>query len=157
MTDMECVSEGLEARVREFLAKAVERSGLDLRARFRTEEGVLQLLLHGPDSDLVLANNGRLLYALDHLVNQIFFRPGSGASRVVVDCKEYRSTRELELRLLAQKAAERVKTTGSPLPLQPMPSAERRIIHLTLAEEPGVRTESSGAGFQRHVVILPGT
>jgi len=93
---------------------------------------------------------------LEHVVNQALHRRGANQPKVRLDCNGYRSTRILELQLLARKAAERVRTTGTPLSLQPMPSAERRIIHLALAEEADVRTESSGAGLRRHVVILPG-
>ncbi len=83
------------------------------------------------------------------------YRRGQGESRVMIDCNDYRQTRVLELQLMARKAAERVKTTHAPFSLQPMPAFERRVIHVTLAEERGVRTESSGLGTNRHVIILP--
>ncbi|RPI21378.1 MAG: hypothetical protein EHM61_24900 [Acidobacteria bacterium] len=119
------------------------------------DQGVV-LELHGADSGLVLANNARLLYAMEHVVNQALHHQGRSDSKVTLDCNGYRSTRVLELQLLARKAAEKVRTTGVPLSLQPMPSVERRVIHLTLAEEAGIRTESSGLGLNRHVVIIPG-
>ncbi len=73
----------------------------------------------------------------------------------MVECNDYRATREAELEELARDAAERVKVSGDLLPMDPMPASERRVVHLALAQEPGVRTESEGAGIQRRVVILP--
>jgi len=119
------------------------------------DEG-LMLELQGPDSGLVLGNNARVLYALEHVVNQVVHHRGESHLKVTLDCNGYRSTRVLELQLMARKAAEKVRTTGVSFSLQPMPAVERRVIHLTLAEEAGIRTESSGLGLNRHVVIFPG-
>ena len=60
-----------------------------------------------------------------------------------------------ELELLAKKAAEKVKTSQRPFPLQPMPANERRIVHMALVSDPQVRTESQGFGDNRRVIISP--
>lgn len=140
-----------------FLENLLETARLDVRVQNEQpgDEG-LMLELHGADNGLVLGNNARVLYALEHLVNQVVHHRGGDYLKITLDCNGYRSTRVLELQLMARKAAERVRTTGVSFSLQPMPAAERRVIHLTLAEEAGIRTESSGLGLNRHVVILPG-
>ncbi len=104
---------------------------------------------------MVVSNNGRLLYAINHLLNRAFYERSPHQCNFVVECNDYRATREAELEELAQTAAETVKVSGDLLPLDPMPASERRVIHLALAQEPGIRTESEGAGMQRRVVILP--
>ena len=68
---------------------------------------------------------------------------------------EYRSTRIEELKLSARVAAQRVRETGQPFRFQPMPSRDRRLIHLELTGAAGVRTESEGWGDRRHLVIYP--
>ena len=139
----------------EFLGRLLKQSLLDLDFLCELKESVIQVRLHGDDTGIVLSNNARVLYAINHLLNQIFFRQSLDGCSFVVDCNDYRVTRELELQLLAKKAAENVKLSRRPLPLQPMPANERRVVHLALAEEPGIKTMSGGGGEHRRVVILP--
>ena len=145
----------LVARASHFLETLLEIIGLEVK--FRCEQGgdVVRVWLDGRDAGLVLSNNARLLYAVNHLLNQIFFRRSADGCSFVVDCNHYRSTRAAELQLLAKKAAEKVKTSTTPLSLQAMPASERRVAHLALAGEPGVTTESQGFGARRYVVIIP--
>lgn len=145
-----------ESAVR-FLENLLQAAGLNIRVENEHpgDEG-LMLELQGPDNGVVLGNSARVLYALEHIVNQVVHHRGSGHLKVTLDCNGYRSERVLELQLIARKAAEKVRTTGVSFSLQPMPAVERRVIHLTLAEETGIRTESSGMGLNRHVIIFPG-
>lgn len=147
--------EALLESVDKFLRQLLKASELDLHFRCEPEDAVINVRLHGRDAGIVLSNNARVLYAINHLLNQIFFRQSEDGYNFVVDCNDYRATRVLELQLLAKKAAEKVRALGSPFALQPMPAIERRVIHVTLAEEPGVKTVSEGMGDQRRVVIVP--
>lgn len=144
-------------RVDQFLKELIEGSQIELGFRYEPEDTVINIRLHGKDAGMLLSNNARVLYAINHLLNQIFFRRLPDRCSFVVDCNDYRSRRELELQLLARKAAENVRTARTPLPLQPMPASERRVIHMALADEPGITTMSEGAGENRMVVILPAT
>jgi spoIIIJ-associated protein len=81
--------------------------------------------------------------------------PSEHHSRVSFDANDYRLLRIEELRLSAATAAEKVKRTGVPFRFNPMNSRERRVIHLALRNEAGVRSESAGVGPQRQVVIYP--
>ena len=76
-------------------------------------------------------------------------------SQLQFDANDYRALRIEELRLSALAAADRVKRTKMPFHFNPMNSRERRIIHLALRGEPSVRSESTGMGPQRAVVIYP--
>ena len=73
----------------------------------------------------------------------------------MLDSEGYRSVRTEELQLMAVTAAEQVKRLGTPFPLNPMSPEERRIVHLAVAEDEGIRTESEGYGEYRKVVIHP--
>ncbi|MGH9338421.1 MAG: protein jag [Acidobacteriota bacterium] len=147
--------EEILARVDGFLRELLQKAGLDLQFKVDSSDDLINVRLEGEDCGLVLSSSARVLYSINHLLNQVCYRHSQDGLNFVVDCNDYRSTRELELSLLAKKAAEEVKFSGTPFSLQPMPAAERRVIHVTLAEAEGIRTESQGSGKYRRVIILP--
>jgi spoIIIJ-associated protein len=140
-------------QVCDFVEGILRSTQLDLTCSCEVDDGAVTVSLQGSDSGIALRENARLLYAINHLVNQAFFRKAGGRLSFMVDCNDYRSTRVMELQLLARKAAEKVRYTGQTFHLQAMPAGERRIVHLTLAEEPAVTTRSEGSGLHRRVVI----
>ncbi len=94
--------------------------------------------------------------ALQYLVNTAVSRRSEDDGPVfVVDVEGYRRRREQNLVDLALEIAAEVRDTGDVITLEPMPAAERRIVHLALEDEEGVRTESVGSGDRRQVEILP--
>ena len=141
--------------MKSFLGDLIQRLDLDLQFSCEMEEDGIHVRLEGSDGSLVLADSARMLYAINHLLNQIFFRKSEEGCNFWVDCEGYRSEREQELALLSKKAAERVRVSGKEFCFQSLPASERRIIHLALAEESGVRTQSEGSGAHRCVVVLP--
>lgn len=147
--------ENLEVEVGRFLEELLEKTGLELEFRCEAEDHAMTVWLSGQDASMVVGNNARLLYAINHLLNRAFYEKSPQRCSFVVDCNEYRATRAAELEGLAREAAEKVKHSGNLIPLEPMPASERRVVHLALAEVPGVSTESEGTGAQRRVVVLP--
>jgi len=147
--------EKLESEVGRFLEELLKGTGLDLEFRCEPEDQMMTVWLSGQDSPMVVSNNARLLYAINHLLNRAFYEKSPQRCSFVVDCNGYRAARAAQLQGVAREAAERVKHSGNLVPLEPMPASERRVIHLALAQEPGVSTESEGVGAQRRVVILP--
>ncbi|MEJ7605611.1 MAG: R3H domain-containing nucleic acid-binding protein [Bryobacteraceae bacterium] len=109
----------------------------------------------GQDIDLLLANKGELLLALEQLTMEVLHMTQEEHSLLQFDANDYRALRIEELRLSALTAAEKVKKTKIPFEFSPMTSRERRIIHLALRNEPEVRSESAGAGSYRQVMIYP--
>jgi len=106
----------------------------------------------GDDAPILLARNAEILNALEYLCNRVLEKQGK---RVTLDCNNYRESRAEELRLMAVTAAENVKRLGKPFKLNPMSPEERRIVHLAIAEDALIRTESEGYGEHRQVVIHP--
>ncbi len=156
MNDHEhATTESVEEEVGQFVRDCLRESQLNMEVRCHVNEDQVTVTLDGEDADIVLRENARLLYAVNHLLNQAFFRRYQRRYHYLVDCEDFRSSRVMELRLLAEKAAERVVATGQPFNLQPMPSSERRVIHLKLADLEGVRTISQGTGRYRRVLIEP--
>lgn len=109
----------------------------------------------GSDVDLLLGNRGEVLLALEQITMEILGIPSEDHSLICFDANDYRLLRIEELRLSATAAAERVKQSGKPFHFMPMTSRERRIIHLSLRNEPEVKSLSTGMGPWRQVVVMP--
>ncbi len=117
---------------------------------------VLDVNPEHPDDDLstLIGRRGEHLAALQYLVNLIVSRHFRESHPVTVDVHGYKRRREEALNALAVRLADRVRETRAPVTLEPMPAAERRIIHLVLQEDPDVATESVGEGDARKVTIV---
>jgi Predicted RNA-binding protein len=111
--------------------------------------------LTGPDKDLLIERGAELLYAIEHLALRALRLEPPWQDKLLLDSEGYRALRIEELKMIARAAAERVQTSRQAFKLNPMSARDRRIVHLTLQEFPGVRTESVGMGEQRQVVIHP--
>ena len=120
---------------------------------FETPDVVVKF--SGTDVDLLLSNKAELLLALEHITMEHLRVPSEDHSRISFDANDYRLLRIEELRLSALTVAENVKRTGAPFRFNPMNSRERRVIHLALRAETTLRSESSGSGPGRHVVVYP--
>src|SRR4051812_37598947 len=140
-------------QAQDFLNAIFDGAGLELRASVDTNESGCLLNIDGADTSLLLNEGGELLEALQHLLNQAFGRQLPRGERIVCDVENFRATREAELRAMARHAAERVRTTGVPFTFGPMDANERRVIHLFLAEESDLHTESVGEGAQRRLKV----
>jgi spoIIIJ-associated protein len=136
-----------------FLQSLFEGTGLNLEVTVKETTTECLLDLSGPDAELLQAEGGELLQAVQHLVNQAYGRKLSDEQRLICDVQGFRATREAELRKMANLAAERVRTSRAPFVFGEMNSNERRIIHLTLSECEDLYTESVGEGSSRKVRV----
>ena len=104
---------------------------------------------------LLIGRKGETLTALQYLLNVMVSSRYEGQHVFAVDIEGYRRRREQSLVELAHRIANEVRSTGDVITLEPMPPAERRIVHLELEAEEGVTTESVGVGDRRQVEIMP--
>jgi spoIIIJ-associated protein len=111
--------------------------------------------ISGEDLGILIGRRGETLASLQYIVNLIVGRRLKAKAGFGVDVAGYRRRREQSLRSLAIHMAERVRETKQMMTLEPMPPNERRIVHLALAEDKTVITESIGEGENRKVVIRP--
>ena len=111
--------------------------------------------IKGEDLGILIGRRGQTLVALQYIVRIIVGRLTKTWAPIVIDVEGYKQRRYQALETFAKQMAERVKAKGVPFTLEPMPAYERRIIHLTLANDPDVTTESVGQGETRKVVIKP--
>jgi spoIIIJ-associated protein len=117
--------------------------------------GVITLDVTGEDLGILIGRRGQTLAALQHMVRLIVAHQVKARVPIVIDVEGYKQRRYSALQALARRVAEQVKERKKPFTLEPMPAYERRIIHLALAEDPDVITESTGVGEVRKVVIMP--
>jgi spoIIIJ-associated protein len=140
------------------VGRILEAAGVNvtstLRAANDPETGGPVIDLAGEDSGLLIGRRGQTLQALQFLVNMLV-RKEFDDVRVLLDVENYRQRRESSLRDMAVKVAARVAQTNRSITLEPMPPADRRIIHTSLTDDPGVATESTGEGEARKVTIMP--
>ena len=137
----------------QFLNDVFRMAGFELHAQASEGDNACILNIDGADSLLVRSEGGELLDALEHFVNQSFGRGLSEGERFICDVDNFRAIRETELRAMARHAAERVRSTSVPFFFGPMSAAERRVIHLALAEDDSLFTESVGEGNARRLKV----
>ncbi len=111
--------------------------------------------MDGDDLGLLIGRRGTTLAALQYMVNVMVNRKMGTRVLVNIDAEHYKRRREETLEGLARRMADRVRQSDRSMTLEPMPAAERRIIHLFLAEDELVTTGSVGEGEDRKVVIYP--
>jgi len=112
-----------------------------------------RLNISGEEAELLVRHRGEPLKALQHVVDMAFGRGLDGEKRIFVDALEYRKGKDIELRRMARFLAEKAKQTGVDQQLGPLNPYERRLVHLAVAEIPGVTTESVGDAFSKTVLI----
>jgi spoIIIJ-associated protein len=134
--------------------RIMEYMGFDVRVLAVPGDPV-RVELQGSDAGRIIGRRGVTLQALQYLVGRIVGHRVSRHVRVKVDVEGYRVRRENALRALALRTAERVVREGRRLALEPMSAEERRVVHVALADDTAVRTESEGEGDERHVCIVP--
>jgi spoIIIJ-associated protein len=148
--------EGLREQVELFVKELVDRSSLDLRAQItEPEPDNIEVSFQGFDLPLLLGHNAELLDALQYIARRAFAGAVASGIQIDFDANGYRNARKEELQLMAQKAAERVKTSKVPFVFDPMSAQDRRAIHTALVDIEGIKTESEGDGQMRRVKVLP--
>jgi spoIIIJ-associated protein len=142
------------ADLREVLTRIVDGLGVQCRIDVSEDEERVSGVLMGGDLGLVIGRHGQTIDAIQYLTNAIAYRSyGDDRKDVVVDAAGYRERRRETLEALAVRSADRAKSTGGSVELEPMSSVERRIVHLRLQDEPGVSTRSEGEEPYRYVVV----
>jgi spoIIIJ-associated protein len=143
----------LTTEITGFLQKVVAAMGMTLTTSVEeTPEGT-RINLEGADGGVLVRRGGEGLQALQHLVATVFRRQLGDDNRVVVDCNDFRKEKDLELKQMARYMAEKARSSGMPQEMGPLNPYERRIVHLAIAEDPGVTSESIGDAFMKTVII----
>lgn len=146
----------LERDAASLLNKIFAAMEFDCTAEVRAEDDALQVAISGADNQYLLDGRGRGLAALELVLNHAFrHQMDSDRKKIRVDAGDFRSSRDDELRDLAYQVAQRAKQSGRTEDTEPLNSYERRIVHLTLADDSRVTTRSQGTGFLKAVSVIP--
>ena len=142
----------LSAQLVEFVQSVTAAMGLDSQVTVESIAAWTRVVITGNGCEVFLRRRAAGLDALQHLVNAAFRRQHPGR-HIVVDCLDYRKGKDAELRETAKLLVVRARETGEPQEIGPLNPYARRIMHLTVAEEPGASSESVGDAFMKTVVI----
>jgi spoIIIJ-associated protein len=141
------------APIVEFLGKVTGALGLSTPIQVEHTADGSRINLSGEDAELLVRHRGEPLKALQHIVDMAFGRAMGDEKRVFVDALGYRKGKDLELKQMARLLAEKVKQSGVEQQLGPLNPYERRLVHMAVAEIPGVTTESIGDAFAKTVYL----
>ena len=123
-------------------------------SRSSSTEPEVSVEFTGPDSGLLVARNGELLHAIEHLAAKVLRFEPEEHDRISFDAENFKLLRQRELEMIAEAGLERVRHTCRPFAFPPMNSRERRLLHLALRDS-GLTTASSGLGPRRFVTLYP--
>ncbi len=159
--------EDLAEKASEFLLGVLERMGISADIDIKEENDKTVLEIQTQDTELVIGRRGVVIDALQHLVNKAVFKDradraerekGEGKDKqkpLVVDAGGFRDKQIERLRSIAQKMGEKALQTKQIVELQPMSPHDRRIVHMAIAEIPGLTSRSEGEGEDRHILVVP--
>ena len=143
----------LHDRVKDFVERTLAAMGLPLDVRVSDTPDGVRIDVTGDDGDVLLRRRAEALDALQHVVNTTFRRELRDDRTLVVDCLEYRKGKDAELKQMTRFMMEKVRSTGTPQEMGPLNPYARRLVHLTVAEDPQMASESIGDAFLKTVII----
>ena len=139
----------------EMVIELLNRMGMEGAVESFTKEGNICVEISGDAEGILIGKHGRTLEALQMLVNRMVNKRLIESVRVVIDVDHYRVRRANSLAKMVIRVGERAKRVGKPITIGPFNAHDRRIIHITLKEDPLLRTESQGDGAIKKVAIIP--
>jgi spoIIIJ-associated protein len=143
----------LTTEITDFVQRVVGAMGLSLTPAIEETADGTRINLQGEDGGVLVRRGGDGLQALQHIVATTFRRQLGDDHRVIVDCNGFRKDKDLELRQMATFIAGKARSSGMPQEMGPLNPYERRIVHLAIAEDPTVTSESIGDAFMKTVII----
>jgi spoIIIJ-associated protein len=136
-----------------FVQNVVTAMGLALTATVEETAEATRINLDGEDGGVLIRRGGEGLQALQHVVATTFRKQLGDDNRIVIDCNGFRRDKDAELRQMALFIAGKARSTGVPQEMGPLNPYERRIVHLAVAQESDVTSESIGDAFMKTVII----
>ncbi len=135
------------------LDQLLDLADLEVSAEIVLAGERLEIEIEGVDEELLVEDEGQVLLALQHLLPRVMYGELGRIVPCRLDSRGYQDKKEERLRGLARRVAEEVVDRGGTRTLRPMNPADRRIVHLALADDPDVETESQGNGYFKRVSI----
>ena len=143
----------LNEQVREFTSNTLAAMGLPLEVEINDTPDGIRVEISGDGGEELLRRKAEALDALQLIVNTAFRRQLRDDRSFVVDCLDYRKGKDAELRQMTRFMMEKAKNSGAAQEMGPLNPYARRIVHLTVAEDAGMASESIGDAFLKTVII----
>ena len=140
---------------RELIVGLLERMGIQPNVEGFPREGTLHFEIKGDQESILIGKHGRTLEALQILITRMVNKRLKSTVRISLDIDDYRKRRTDTMAQMARSMGERAKSTGRPQTAGPFSAHDRRIIHITLKEDPFLKTESLGEGELKRIRIIP--
>jgi spoIIIJ-associated protein len=147
------VNETVRSEIIAFVRNVAEAMGASLNATVEETADGTRINLEGEDGGVLVRRSGEGLQALQHLVATAFRRQLGDDQRIVIDCNGYRREKDAELKQMAKYLSDKAKRDNVPQEMGPLNPYERRIVHMAIAEDPAVSSESIGDAFMKTVII----
>lgn len=145
--------EDAQNRIKDFLESYFSKLGVSLNTEMKYESGILNVMINGESSGLIIGHRGDTLEALQVLISAIANKGKETYIKVIVDSENYREKRTNSLKELALRQANQVIKKRKNHTFEPMSAFERKAIHTALQDHPKVKTHSVGEEPYRKVVI----
>jgi spoIIIJ-associated protein len=143
----------LQDRVREFTRQTVAAMGIPGEVSVVETPDNVRVEISGEGTEALLRKRAEALDALQQIVNTAFRRELKDDRSFVVDCMDYRKAKDAELRQMARFMMEKAKSSGVSQEMGPLNPYARRLVHLTVAEDPQMASESIGDALMKTVII----
>jgi len=138
------------------MADMLEKMGIETEVEGSIKAGDIYLDVKSDEGGILIGKHGRTLESFQILVNRMVNKQAKKPMRVVLDVADYKKRRADSLEKMAGRLGENVKGTRKEVTIGPFSAHDRRIIHMALKEDPGVKTVSLGEGEWKKIRIIPG-
>jgi spoIIIJ-associated protein len=140
---------------KQLMVGLLERIGAKAEVEGFLKEEDLHLEIKGDQEGILIGRHGRTLDSLQVLISRMVNKRLGSPIRIVLDINDYRKRKAENLKKMAIRVGEKVKSKGHPLTIGPFNAHDRRLIHIALKEDPSLRTQSLGEGKLKKITIIP--
>jgi len=137
------------------LQRIIDLITIDTEISFEKKSDQILFYIKGGNAAILIGKQGQTLEAMQYLVEKIVNKHSEQRIRIQIDIEGYLEKRQNNLKRLAGRLAEKAKRSGKPITMGQINSHDRKIVHLALRDDSGVRTQSVGDGFLKKLLIVP--
>lgn len=145
--------EGTPDDFRDTVGRLLELMGLEVRATFRASGDGCTVELEGPDRKMLVQRDGEVVSAIEFVLNRMARRAWPAMGAIHVRCDGFRNRRDDDVVELTREVAAQVARNGKAQRLNAMNPYDRRLVHMTVREFPGVQSRSEGEGFLKRITL----
>lgn len=147
--------EEIKKSVEELVGKMGFSSEVEIKETAGEQQSALVCNIKNEESKYLIGQYGVNLQALQHIARVIIRKKTQSRANFILDVNSYRQEKNEAVAVLAKNMARQAIDEKRAVVLRPMPPYERRLVHMELAENDQIKTESIGEGEDRRIVIKP--